>query len=57
MSDPELTPTLDSWHNQPLAYWDPTGRHGVSNGPTEPPRVQWRLGCAATSGLRAAIER
>ena len=29
----------------------------LAGGDSEPPRVQWRLGCAGTSGLRAAIER
>ncbi len=35
---PELTRlgrTLDAWHDELLAYWTPTGRRGVSNGPTE----------------------
>ncbi len=27
--------TLDAWHEELLAYWTPTGRRGVSNGPTE----------------------
>ncbi len=35
---PELTRlgrTLDAWRDELLAYWTPTGRRGVSNGPTE----------------------
>jgi transposase len=35
---PELTRlgrTLDTWRDELLAYWSPTGRAGVSNGPTE----------------------
>ncbi len=35
---PELTRlarTLDTWREELLAYWTPTGRRGVSNGPTE----------------------
>ena len=27
--------TLDAWYEELLAYWTPTGRRGVSNGPTE----------------------
>ncbi len=27
--------TLDAWREELLAYWTPTGRRGVSNGPTE----------------------
>jgi len=27
--------TLDAWRDELLAYWTPTGRRGVSNGPTE----------------------
>ena len=27
--------TLDAWRPELLAYWTPTGRRGVSNGPTE----------------------
>ncbi len=27
--------TLDAWRTELLAYWTPTGRAGVSNGPTE----------------------
>ncbi len=26
---------LDAWRHELLAYWTPTGRRGVSNGPTE----------------------
>ena len=30
-----LARTLDAWADELLAYWTPTGRRGVSNGPTE----------------------
>ena len=30
-----LARTLDAWREELLAYWTPTGRRGVSNGPTE----------------------
>jgi transposase len=30
-----LARTLDTWREELLAYWTPTGRRGVSNGPTE----------------------
>ena len=30
-----LARTLDAWTDELLAYWTPTGRPGVSNGPTE----------------------